>query len=347
MNTREKEGTATPLLSVVTPAFNASRFVRAAYDCLRGQTEGRWEWVVVDDGSADDTLALLTALAERDGRVRVFHQQASGSAKQPRDHAVCEARTPLILFFDIDDRLSPDYVATQLRRQRETDADIVYPVMRFTDATTGAIDCELPVQGFDRGLVYEGRALVKETMPEWRIGCAGGLYRREVWVNNSWPAADGPVWMNSDEVDERLYLLQARRVAFSTAVYAYMRHGTSITTSLSPKLFHTLSTAIQLIAIADRNFGPESDEHRRAVRKLFYDWRNKMRLYAERHRELSPHADDIRHSLRQAMSHIDRHELTARERAQFLDMRAFPLLVALFRLRYRNTQKRQGHGQSS
>ena len=102
--------------------------------------------------------------------------------------------------------------------------------------------------------VWRGRDLVAETMPDWRIGCNGGLYRREVWVNMSYPGRHEPVWMNSDEIDERLYLLQAERVAFCNAEYTYQNHPESITCRVSPRQFQPLKTCLQLLQLMEQEF---------------------------------------------------------------------------------------------
>ena len=323
-----------PLISVVTPVYNGERFVQEAYDCLNRQTYTNWEWVVVDDGSTDDTLNRLRALAERDERVSVYTQPNSGSAKVPRDHAVYEAAGSLLVPFDIDDLLSDDYLELMLHRLQETDADMVYPQMLFIDLDTGKTTETLPVSDFDTQRIYEARQLVRETAPEWRIGCNGGIYRRETWINMSYPEKHEPVWMNSDEVDERLYLIHARRAAFCQARYYYRNHQTSITNAISPKQFHTLKTCLQLLDIAEREFGKDSEEYRRMQRRAFYDWRCKMKLFVTHYDALESAQDEVHLSLKACSERIDPQFLTWRERMQFLNFRHFGLLLVLFCLRY-------------
>ena len=213
------------LISVVTPVYNGENFVQSAYDCLCRQTYPDWEWVVVDDGSTDGTAKCLEPLASGDERIRFFQQKNSGTAKQPRDHAVYEAKGGFVLPLDIDDQLSDDYLERMAERQQQTDADIIYPQMLFVDLDSGKTTQTLPAEGFDTDKVYEARELVKETVPEWRIGCNGGLYRKSAWINMSYPEKKEPIWMNSDEVDERLYLIHAGKAAFAKARYYYQKGG--------------------------------------------------------------------------------------------------------------------------
>jgi FkbM family methyltransferase len=68
----------TPLVSVIMPVFNQGRFCSAAIDSVRGQTLQNFELVIIDDGSTDDTGAILDAFAARDKRIRVVHRHHAG-----------------------------------------------------------------------------------------------------------------------------------------------------------------------------------------------------------------------------------------------------------------------------
>lgn len=323
------------LISVVTPVFNGARFLHNTYQCLLKQTYSHWEWVVVNDGSTDDTRTIVTSLAANDQRIKYYEQKNCGSAKQPRDHAVYESNGELILPLDVDDSISPDYLATMLDRMKATDADIVYPKMQFIDLATNTITQILPTKDIDTDQTYTGRDLIKHTLPEWSIGCNGGLYRKNIWVNMSYPVKEKLVWMNSDEVDERLYLLQAKRVAFATAAeYRYQNHQESITIHISPKLFHPLKTCIELKELMEKEFGMCSEEYRRANRKVFYTWRTLTALYAKKYRNLDNADSSIMSSLRTCFMHIDAPLLTKKERLQFLGFKSYALLFTLFCLKY-------------
>lgn len=323
------------LISVVTPVYNGENFVQSAYDCLCRQSYQNWEWVVVDDGSTDSTAEHIKNLASGDQRIRFFQQKNSGSAKQPRDHAVYESKGKFILPLDVDDRLSDNYLELMMERQQQTDADIIYPQMIFVDLDSGKTTLTLPAEGFDTEKVYAARDLVKETVPEWRIGCNGGLYRRSAWINMSYPEKKEPIWMNSDEVDERLFLINARKAAFAKARYYYQNHEASITTRISPKVFHTQKTALQLLDIMEQEFGKDSEEYRRTMRRTFCDWRWKMMLFVKHHDELTNADAEIKKNLSDCFHRLDLSVLTRAERIQFLNLKSFPLIFALYCLKYK------------
>ena len=322
------------LISVVTPIYNGAQFLQSAYDCLCRQTYRHWQWVVVDDGSTDDTHRLMRALSDSDRRVRYTWQQNSGSAKQPRDRAVFQSNGDLILPFDIDDRLADDYLQKMLERLNETDADIVYPQMLFTDLVTGEVTETLPVADFDTSRIYKGSDLVKETMPEWRIGCNGGLYRREMWVNMSWLEEHEPIWTYSDEVDERYYLMKASRVAFSEAQYFYLIHQDSITNKISAKLFHLLKNNTQLANLMKQKFGRDSEEYRLANQKVLNGWRSMMAYYLQHYEELFDADGQIQTDLSEAYAQIEPSLLPMKDRIHFLFFCNEHLLQALIALKY-------------
>lgn len=322
------------MISVVTPVYNGENFVQSAYNCLCRQTYTNWEWVVVDDGSTDSTAERMEKLASEDQRIRFFQQKRSGSAKQPRDHAVYESKGGFILPLDIDDQLCEDYLELMMERQQQTDADIIYPRMLFVDLDSGKTSFTLPVEGFDTEKVYAARELVKETVPEWRIGCNGGLYRRSAWINMSYPEKKEPIWMNSDEVDERLYLIHAGKAAFSEARYYYQNHRASTTAHISPKVFHTQKTALQLLDIMEQEFGKDSEEYRQTMRRTFCDWRWKMMIFVKHHDELTDADAEIQKNLSDCFHRLDTSVLTIGERIQFQNLKSFPLILALYCMRY-------------
>jgi glycosyltransferase involved in cell wall biosynthesis len=105
-----------PLVSVLMPAYNAAPFVADAIRSVLAQTWPRVEAIVVNDGSRDDTGAVARSVA--DPRVRVIDQENRGQSAA-ENAAYRAAQGEYIVFLDADDLISPDKVATQLRRLRD------------------------------------------------------------------------------------------------------------------------------------------------------------------------------------------------------------------------------------
>jgi glycosyltransferase involved in cell wall biosynthesis len=103
----------TPVVSVVTPAYNAARFLPETVDSVLAQTLADFELILVDDGSTDDTLAVARRQATRDERVRVLSMPNGGPAAA-RNMALRAARGEFLALLDSDDLICPQYLATQI-----------------------------------------------------------------------------------------------------------------------------------------------------------------------------------------------------------------------------------------
>ena len=105
-----------PRVSVLIPCYNAGRYVGAALDSVLAQTYQDFEIVVVDDGSTDDTAAVVCGYE----RVRYIYNAHSG-IPVTRNLAVAKARGELIAFLDADDIWFPDKLSVQLQFMEEHD----------------------------------------------------------------------------------------------------------------------------------------------------------------------------------------------------------------------------------
>ena len=100
-----------PLVSVVVPAYNAERTLKATLDSVLAQDFRDFEIVVVNDGSTDSTKAVLDAYA---ARVRVIDQTNRG-VSAARNAGVSASSGQLIAFLDSDDLWSPDKLTQSVR----------------------------------------------------------------------------------------------------------------------------------------------------------------------------------------------------------------------------------------
>ena len=132
-------------VSVIVPTYNYARFLPDALESLRAQTFGDWECIVVDDGSTDETPAVVGAAAANDGRVRCVFQANRGPSAA-RNRGVAESAGDYIQFLDADDVLPPAKLEAQIRLL-ETDPSIgiVYSDTRyFQDSATRLLSYVVP-----------------------------------------------------------------------------------------------------------------------------------------------------------------------------------------------------------
>ncbi len=99
-----------PEVSVIIPTYNRARYVTKAIDSVLAQTCPDHEIIVVDDGSTDDTQAVLQPYASR---IRILTQKNSGPSAA-RNAGIQAARGRWIAFLDSDDEWLPGKLAAQL-----------------------------------------------------------------------------------------------------------------------------------------------------------------------------------------------------------------------------------------
>jgi len=102
-----------PVVSVITPAYTAAHTLRACVGSIRAQSFQDWEHIIVDDGSTDNTWALLNELSGEDSRLRIMQQANAGQGKT-RNVAIEAARGRYIALLDADDWSLPERLEMQV-----------------------------------------------------------------------------------------------------------------------------------------------------------------------------------------------------------------------------------------
>lgn len=104
----------TPAISVIMSVHNHQAFVRQAIESVIAQTLPSWELILIDNGSTDESPALIDAMARRDARIRPIHQNNIGLAAA-RNRGIGLARGPWIAYLDSDDIWFPNALAAYSR----------------------------------------------------------------------------------------------------------------------------------------------------------------------------------------------------------------------------------------
>jgi len=102
-----------PTVSILTPAYNSAKFICQTLDSVLRQTFTDFEMIIVDDGSTDQTRAIVESYAARDARIRLITQPNAGIAAA-RNRAMGAARGRFFALLDSDDLWLPSYLSEQL-----------------------------------------------------------------------------------------------------------------------------------------------------------------------------------------------------------------------------------------
>ena len=119
-----------PLVSIITPAYNAAAFISETIESVQAQTFHDWEMLVSNDASTDRTGEIVQAFAKLDPRIRVLSHTSQRGAAEARNAALEKAQGRYICFLDSDDLWLPEKLARQLAFIRERGAAFSYTAYR-------------------------------------------------------------------------------------------------------------------------------------------------------------------------------------------------------------------------
>ncbi len=161
-----------PAISVIMSVHNHQAFVRQAVASVIEQTCADWELILINNGSTDDSPALIDELARRDARIRPFHQRNIGLPAS-RNRAIGLARAPWIAYLDSDDLWFPRTLAAYaayLAAHRQAEF-----IFGYAHRLCGATITELP--GLNQDRPVGTRALFQRMFLTPLTVC----HRRELW----------------------------------------------------------------------------------------------------------------------------------------------------------------------
>ncbi len=113
-----------PLITVIVPVYNTADYLRQCLDSACAQTHKNLEIICVDDGSTDNSLALLHEYEQKDKRITVLTANHGGAAAA-RNRALDIAHGEWVIGLDSDDWLEPDAYERALANAQE-DVDIIF-----------------------------------------------------------------------------------------------------------------------------------------------------------------------------------------------------------------------------
>ncbi len=99
------------LFSVIIPVFNVEKYLRACLDSVLNQSYSDWEAICVNDGSTDDSTAILNEYVKKDNRFRVVEQPNAGLSAA-RNNGMIHSTGDYVLFLDSDDWLEANALET-------------------------------------------------------------------------------------------------------------------------------------------------------------------------------------------------------------------------------------------
>jgi len=115
---------ATPKVSVITPAYKAARYIGQAIESVQAQTLTDWEMIIVDDASPDETAEVVKRYLD-DPRIKLIRSERNRGECGARNLALEAAQGEWIAVLDADDWFAPERLERLWRFAQEKGATVV------------------------------------------------------------------------------------------------------------------------------------------------------------------------------------------------------------------------------
>lgn len=274
-----------PLVSVLTPIFNVEKFLPQCLDSLVAQTMQDIEFICINDGSTDNSLAILEEYAAKDGRFVVVNKTNSGYGSS-MNRGLAIAKGEYIGIVESDDYAEPDMFEKLYQIAKDNDCDLAR-CNRF--ALTESDDrYEEILEGFSYNQVFKPLDVQEIFVPAPCIWTH--VYRREFLEQNQIRFLETPGASFQDTgFVYKSYIAAERMVLIRDALLHYRMDNAGSSVKSSSKVFcvvdefHSIDEFIAKRPEAHEKFKANLE----ALRYQAYQW-NYNRLGWEARHEFLP-----------------------------------------------------------
>lgn len=113
------------LVSIITPMYNGERFVAKTIESVLSQNYTKWEMIIIDDGSKDNSPTIVEEYSKKDKRIQLVRQKNAGSGAA-RNNGIRRAKGQYICLLDADDTWENNFLEEQIKLIKEKDATLVF-----------------------------------------------------------------------------------------------------------------------------------------------------------------------------------------------------------------------------
>ena len=234
------------LVSVIIPVYNVEKYLPQCLDSVIGQTYKNLEIICINDGSPDNSSAILEHYAEKDRRIRIINQENKGLSGA-RNTGIGAATGDYIVFLDSDDWMDTETVETAIKYVRNADTVMWGYVREFPGKSSekkifdGDVSFdENETRNLHRRLAgLMGEELRNPENTDALVTAWGKLYTASVIKENNLQFVDTKIIGTEDLLFNMHYFCFAKKCFFIDKPFNHYRkdNETSLTRSYKSKLF--------------------------------------------------------------------------------------------------------------
>lgn len=256
-------------VTVLTPVYNAEKYLRQCLDSLREQTLTDCQFICIDDCSTDGSFALLLEYARADQRFQVLRTPANSGQAKARNLGLQFARGEYVATLDADDWYAPDTLEQaylSLKGQKAQCA--VFQLMLCEESDGSERFYPFP----DERTEWSGEEAFRLSL-DWSLH---GLYVAEADLYKRFPF-DDTCLLYSDDNTTRLHYLNSRRVVRCQGRYNYRQHPASMTKACTIRRFDYMMANLSM----KRQIEAMTLSDKQGILNLYeaHRWRNLIGCY--------------------------------------------------------------------
>ena len=123
------------LVSIIIPVYNQEKYLAETLNSVLNQTYSNWECVLVNDGSTDNSVAILQPFLTQDNRFYFINSENKG-VSNARNLALQQTKGKYVLFLDGDDLIHPEKINLAISNfQKDSDLSIVFNMTNYFQDT--------------------------------------------------------------------------------------------------------------------------------------------------------------------------------------------------------------------
>ncbi|WP_313140447.1 glycosyltransferase family 2 protein [Leclercia sp.] len=241
-------------LSVIIPAYNEEKNILTILNKLDEQSLNGFRVIVVDDGSVDNTAALVASYKPKQFILHLLRQENKGAARA-RENAIRVSRSKFIAVIDSDDRLANDSLEnafTPIINDPTIDISLFHLnyVNPDDNEITGSFVC------YTANKKLKGKDVFANCVRAWGVH-AFGIYNREMFLRAYETYndinKDGMNYLNNDEVISRISFDLADKIYLSDGNYYFVNNVNSTTRRINHNYYKVLHNAFYILDYIEKN----------------------------------------------------------------------------------------------
>lgn len=235
-------------VSVIVPVYNASQYIGNTLNSIINQDFDSYEIIVIDDGSTDDSLAIINRTLENiEIPHRIIHQENAG-VSVARNVGIEASKGDYLVFIDADDYVTPNHLSTLYNG--ESDFSLILYVKEDGDKL-------IKMDTYAEDMITTEDFIKKELNMEITFNFFQLMYKSSIIKDNNIRFTPGTVYGEDTEFAHKA-LFHGRQIAINNEVtYHYVQHSESAIKTTEYRRFGVIKIFEDLVDFYNKNNKPE------------------------------------------------------------------------------------------